>query len=235
MRIARNTVRTALSACVALAVSGCQQEMAKQPTYRPLQSSTYFADGMASRPLVPGTIHRDAPLGTENWAVDVTAAERAASVVGKLAANPLEAESGTAAMPVYVDTFPLSVTEKVLLRGQDRFNIYCALCHDRVGTGNGMIVQRGFTKPPNLHTDWSRGLALRGIKVKLTDAPVGYLYDVVSRGYGAMPDYAGHLKPDDRWAVIAYVRALQFSQSAQMADVRDEMAKKQLLQTRENK
>ena len=98
--------------------------------------------------------------------------------------------------------------------------------------GNGLIVQRGFTRPPNFHTDLSRGLKLRGMAIKLTEVPVGYLFEVISKGYGAMPDYAQQLPADDRWAVIAYLRALQLSQGATLADVRDPQAKQRLLQTR---
>src|SRR5205085_3867216 len=90
----------------------------------------------------------------------------------------------------YVDTFPFPITEKVLERGRERYNIYCAVCHDRAGTGQGMIVLRGFTRPPSFHTDLSRGYRLRGIEVKLREVRVGYYFDVITHGFGAMPDYA---------------------------------------------
>jgi mono/diheme cytochrome c family protein len=154
-------------------------------------------------------------------------------VVGKLAGNPLDAAAATAELSSYVDAFPFPITEKVLTRGQERFNIYCAVCHDRVGTGHGMIVQRGFTEPPNFHTDLSRGFKLRGVDVKLTAAPVGYYFEVITRGFGAMPDYATQVPPDDRWAIIAYIRALQLSQAAPVAAVGNEKAKKGAAQARE--
>ena len=101
-------------------------------------------------------------------------------------------------------------------RGQERFTIFCAVCHDPIGNGNGKIVQRGYTRPPSYVTDYSRGFERRGIKVKLRDVPVGYYFEVVSKGYGAMPDYAAQIPPRDRWAIIAYIRALQLSQHARL-------------------
>jgi mono/diheme cytochrome c family protein len=220
-----------------LALAGCQQEMARQPAYRPLQPSTLFADGLSARPLVPGTVHRDFEVVVWRKPVKIVGWERAASMVGQLPGNPLGATSAaaTADLAIYVDTFPAPLTASQLKRGEDRFNIYCAVCHDRLATGKGMIVQRGFTPPPNLHTDLSRGFQLRGIKVKLTDAPVGYYFDVITRGFGAMPDYASQVPPADRWAIIAYIRALQLSQNATLAEVRDAKARQELLQQQEKK
>ena len=100
------------------------------------------------------------------------------------------------------DTFPMPVTADVLDRGQERFNVFCSPCHGRSGEGNGMIVQRGFRQPPSLHED------------RLRNAPVGYFFDVMSHGFGAMQDYAAQLPVADRWAVAAYLRALQLSQRA---------------------
>ncbi len=106
-----------------------------------------------------------------------------------------------------VTTFPFPVSREVLERGRDRYNIFCAPCHDRVGNGNGMIVRRGFRAPPSFHID------------RLRQAPVGHYFDVITNGFGAMPDYAAQIPAHDRWAVIAYIRALQLSQRATPADV----------------
>lgn len=106
-----------------------------------------------------------------------------------------------------VTTFPFPVSGEVLERGRGRYNIFCAPCHDRVGNGNGMIVRRGFRAPPSFHID------------RLRAAPVGHYFDVISNGFGAMPDYAAQIPAHDRWAVIAYIRALQLSQRATPADV----------------
>lgn len=102
---------------------------------------------------------------------------------------------------------PPALTPALLARGQQRFNIYCAPCHDRAGYGDGMIVQRGFPHPPSYHSE------------RLRDAPNQHFYDVITNGYGAMFSYANRVAPEDRWAIIAYIRALQASQDARLADV----------------
>ena len=168
-----------------LVITGCQPALNRQPKVaKPDTTSAFFADGRSTRPLEPGTV----ALGSLN--------DDTTRFTGK--------EKNE-----FVKTFPLSITEKFVLRGRERFNIYCAMCHDRLGTGNGKVVQRGYIKPPSYQTDDSRGMALRGQNVKLTDVPVGYIFDVITNGYGAMPSHGEMIPPDDRWAIIAYVRALQ--------------------------
>lgn len=106
--------------------------------------------------------------------------------------------------------FPFAITRDDLDRGQERFNIYCSPCHGRIGDGNGQVVRRGFRQPPSYHIQ------------RLKDAPVGHFFDVITNGYGSMPSYASRVAPDDRWRVIAYVRALQLSQGAALTDVPSE-------------
>jgi mono/diheme cytochrome c family protein len=106
-----------------------------------------------------------------------------------------------------VEDFPVPVTRDLLERGRERFNIYCSPCHGRTGEGNGMIVQRGFPPPPSYHID------------RLRQAPVGHFYDVMTQGYGIMYSYAERVKPEDRWAIAAYIRALQKSQDATLAEL----------------
>jgi hypothetical protein len=156
--------------------------MQDQPKYKPLKSSTLFEDGRDSRPLVADTVARghlddDALLYT-----------------GKSATG-------------FATEFPFPVTRDVLARGQERFNIYCAPCHDRTGGGSGMIVQRGYRRPPSFHID------------RLRSAPAGYFFDVITHGFGVMPDYASQVPVTDRWAIVSYVRVLQLSQHATLADV----------------
>jgi mono/diheme cytochrome c family protein len=105
------------------------------------------------------------------------------------------------------DVFPIPISAAVLARGRERFEIYCSPCHGRTGQGDGMVARRGFRHPPTFHQD------------RLRDAPVGHFFDVMTNGFGAMPDYAAQVRPEDRWAIIAYVRALQLSEHATMADV----------------
>lgn len=230
----RSLQRLAPISMVALAfcAAGCRQEMARQPAYRPLRASSFFEDGRSVRPLVPGTVARGTqvasgkkPMVTSDWL-------RVAGLVAVLPAHPLNAASAMADWSPYMDAFPMPLSQEVLARGQERFNIYCAMCHDRLGNGNGMIVQRGFTAPPSFHSDLSRGFKLRGAELKLTEAPVGYFFEVITHGFGAMPDYASQIVPDDRWAIIAYIRALQLSQHATLADVRDENETRRLLSLR---
>ncbi len=162
--------------------AACQQEMADQPRHKPLARSEFFGDERSARPLVPGTVAR-----------------------GRLDADEpfFSGKSGG----VLVEVFPFPVTREVLERGQDRYTIFCAPCHDRVGNGQGMVVQRGFRPPPSFHSD------------RLRVAPVGHFYDVITSGFGAMPAYAAQVPPRDRWAIVAYIRALQLSQNAALADV----------------
>ncbi len=107
----------------------------------------------------------------------------------------------------YGTQFPMPVTKEVLDRGEERYNIYCSPCHSRVGDGRGMIVQRGFKQPPSYHID------------RLRNAPVGHFFDVITNGFGAMSEYKSQVPVADRWAIVAYIRALQFSQNATRADV----------------
>lgn len=169
-------------------MAGCRQEMAVQPNYhRPLEPSTFFPDGRSSRLPPEGTIAR-----------------------GKMPDDPhlhLGRVGGE-----YVTTFPIEVTAEVLERGRQRYGIYCAVCHDQVGTGRGIIVQRGFSKPPNFHTDLSVGYRIRGQEMPLRDAPVGYLFEVITNGLGSMASYAAEVPVLDRWAIVAHIRVLQLSQ-----------------------
>jgi cbb3-type cytochrome c oxidase subunit III len=160
----------------------CQQQMADQPRYKPLAKSDFFGDERSARPLVDGTVARGELRADEQYYTG--------KVNGQLA-----------------DTFPFPVTKDVLLRGQNRYDIFCSPCHDRIGTGQGMIVQRGFRAPPSYHID------------RLRQAPVGHFFDVMTHGFGIMPDYAAQISPKDRWAIVAYIRALQLSQNAKLADV----------------
>jgi mono/diheme cytochrome c family protein len=105
------------------------------------------------------------------------------------------------------DVFPMPVTAAVMARGQERYNVFCSPCHGRTGSGNGMVVQRGFRAPPSYHEE------------RLRNAPVGYYFDVMTNGFGAMQDYASQIPVADRWAIAAYIRALQLSQRATVNEV----------------
>ena len=105
------------------------------------------------------------------------------------------------------DTLPVTATPELVARGRERFNVFCSPCHGRTGRGDGMVVQRGFRAPPTFHSD------------RLRAAPVGYYFDVITNGFGAMQDYAAQVPVADRWAIAAYIRALQLSQHANIEDI----------------
>ncbi len=205
-------------AAVCCLLLGCQQKMAGQPYYRPLQQAAFFPDGRSARPLVDGVIPRDRPLPADPLMTGlknprgVNPAPPAGGEANPLAGQPRDPGE-------YVDAFPFRVTADDLARGQQRFTIYCVPCHDPAGTGHGKIVERGYVQPPSYHTDPSRGFARWGKDVPLRDAPVGYFFEVMTRGYGAMPSYAVQVPPEDRWRIAAYIRALQLSQHAPVGDL----------------
>lgn len=104
-------------------------------------------------------------------------------------------------------TFPFPVTQAVMARGHERFRIYCTPCHGALGDGRGIIVSRGLKQPPSWHID------------RLREIPAGHFFDVMTNGLGAMQDYSAQITPEDRWAIVAYIRALQLSQNAAITDV----------------
>jgi mono/diheme cytochrome c family protein len=156
--------------------------MHNQPKVKPLTKSDFFEDGMASRALPPGTVPR-----------------------GYLRADKAYYSGRTGDQ--LLNEFPMAVTEQVLRRGQERFNIFCSPCHGRLGSGSGMIVQRGYKQPASFHEQ------------RLRDVPAGYFFDVISNGFATMPSYASQIPTEDRWAITAYVKALQFSQNAHLVDL----------------
>jgi len=178
----RQVVAWTLAAASLLLLAGCRADMQNQPYQRPLVESDFYADRRSARPIIAGTVargHLDAD---------------AYFFTGKIGSND-------------GDYMPFPVTAEVLARGQQRFNIYCSPCHSEIGDGNGMIVQRGYKRPPSYHIE------------RLRKAPIGYFFDVMTNGFGAMPDYSQQIQPADRWAIAAYIRALQLSQHATEADV----------------
>ncbi len=126
-------------------------------------------------------------------------------------AYPLAPPPGTVAVDEKLSHPPPPLTLALMRRGQERFNIYCAPCHGFDGSGDGMVVQRGFPHPPSYHTE------------KLREAPIQHFYDVITNGYGVMFPYAARVPPPDRWAIIAYIRALQASTMADLTDVPPEI------------
>jgi cbb3-type cytochrome c oxidase subunit III len=184
-RSPRSVARVVMIACmgaVAMLLFGCRLDMHVQPKYLPYEPTDFFGDGRSERQPVPGTVAR-----------------------GQLRVDELMfsgRENG-----VIADKFPFPITKADLDRGRERYNVYCTPCHDYTGSGQGMIVQRGFPQPPSYHIQ------------RLRDAPVGHFYEVMTNGFGAMYSYAARVEPADRWRIAAYIRVLQLSRNAKIEDV----------------
>jgi mono/diheme cytochrome c family protein len=174
-------------------LAGCEkhlQDMYDQPRYKPLAASTLFADGGASQAPVPGTeVHARGDLSG-------TSSGR----MGTDDARRWDRDT-------HVGGNPYPITPELLRQGQNRFDIYCAPCHSPVGDGDGYIVRRGFPAPPSYHID------------RLREAPDRHFFDVMTQGYGIMYSYADRITPADRWAIVAYIRALQLSQHVPVAEL----------------
>jgi mono/diheme cytochrome c family protein len=191
-----------LALVVVVGTTGCRRDMQDQPKVKPLRGATFFADGLGSRQPIAGTIARgnlrdDNPefyTGKKSGAATATATPVQQQTAGAQN-NP---QQNT--FPDDVVDFPLPVTRDVVDRGHSRYNIFCSACHGMTGNGDGMIVRRGFRRAASFNDD------------RLRQAPVGHFFDAITNGWGAMPSYAPQIPVQDRWAIIAYVRALQASQ-----------------------
>jgi len=177
-----------------LMMSGCEKlarNMYDQPRYNAMRESRLFPDGTSARPPVPGTLAAASGLPAG------TSSGRVGAELEKARARDQAAKEN-----------PYPLTIELLHRGQERFNIYCAPCHSPVGDGDGMVARRGFPHPPSYHIE------------RLRQAPDRHFYDVMTQGYGIMRPYADRVAPEDRWAIVAYIRALQLSQYARIEDLK---------------
>lgn len=178
---------------------GVRFDMQDQPRYKAYKKSDFFKDGRASRDFPEGTVARGQLRDNKGF------------YTGKIdnpnlniqVATTTDASGNTlvSSFPNDIDEFPIPVTKELIDRGQDRYNIYCIVCHGPLGNGDGMVVRRGFPQPPTYHDD------------RLRNAPVGHFFDVMTNGWGKMNSYAYQIQPADRWAIVAYIRALQVSQN----------------------
>lgn len=171
-----------LLVAAACGLMGCRNEMRYDSRLKPYQETPFFADRNSSRPLVDGVVPRGEARTDDFFYTG--------EINGRL-----------------VRGFPAPVTLEQLRKGRERYNIYCSVCHGITGVGDGMIVQRGFPRPPSLHDQ------------RLRDAPEGHFFHVITQGYGAMYSYASRVEPAERWAIIAYIRALQLGRNARIDDV----------------
>jgi len=171
-----------LIALAALGLASCRPDMMNQPKAKPLSESDFFTNGTNARQPPAHTVARD------------DAREDTAFYTGQ-------------ANGIYVTQVPVKLTRELMTRGRERFDAICAECHDRTGSGNGMVVRRGFPQPPSFHVD------------RLRNAPIGHFFDVITNGYGVMYSYATRVEPEERWAIAAYIRALQLSHNANLSEV----------------
>jgi len=178
---------------------GVRFDMQDQPRYKAYKKSDFFADKRGSRDPVEGTVARGQLH--ENKAFYTGKIDNPNPNAPVATATDASGNTVQASFPNDIDEFPLPVTKALIDRGQERFNIYCIVCHGPVGNGDGMIVRRGFPKPPTYHDD------------RLRNAPVGHFFDVITNGWGKMNAYAYQVQPADRWAIAAYIRTLQVSQN----------------------
>lgn len=200
MSKSKRTTQLLILLLLLLTAAGCRRDMQDQPKIKPLRGTTFFRDGLGSRQPIQGTIPRgylrsDTELftGKRTGAQGATATPAPQQTTGA-------AGSQTNTYPDDIDTFPLPVTSEVVQRGRERYDIFCSVCHGMTGNGDGMIVRRGFRRAASFNDD------------RLRQAPVGHFFDAITNGWGAMPSYAAQIPVQDRWAIVAYIRALQVSQ-----------------------
>ena len=189
-------------------LAGCRRDMQDQPKTIAYRQSSFYKDGTGSRPLVEGTVPRGYLREDRSF---FFGKKLSASDLNKEQQYQRSQQTGNSAnaFPDDVDTIPMQLTMDDMKRGQDRFNIYCSVCHGMTGYGDGIVARRGFNKPSPASYHQER----------LQNAPVGHFFDVMSNGWGAMPSYASQVSVEDRWRIAAYVRALQLSQMKASQDV----------------
>jgi len=182
-----NTTRSIALAGLLFAVFvGCRkQDMADQARQDTMDESKFFANGQSARPLIPGTVPQVRQRPGEPKREPQAISEALFAVTSAPPGQPLATK------------LPFEVDQAHIAAGKRQFDIYCAICHGALGDGTGMIVQRGFPRPPSFYT------------TRLRNQPVGYYYNVISNGYGAMYSYGDRVKEPDRWNIAAYIRALQ--------------------------
>ena len=183
-------------------LTGCRRDMQDQPKAIAYRENSFYKDGTSSRPLVEGTVARGYLREDRAFYFGKKASAQPSPASPQTPPTQASANSQAGLYPDDVDTIPMQIAKADLDRGQERYNIYCSVCHGATGYGDGMIARRGFNKPSpaNYHQD------------RLRQAPVGHFFDVMTNGWGAMPSYAQQVSVEDRWRIVAYIRALQLSQ-----------------------
>lgn len=178
---------------------GCRYDMQDQPRYKAYKKSDFFTDGRASRDLPEGTVARNNLR--ENKVFYTGKKENADPNVQVQTTTSPSGNTLVTSFPNDIEKSPVPLTKELLERGETKYNVYCTVCHGPVGNGDGMIVRRGYPQPPTYNDD------------RLRNAPDGHFFDVITNGWGRMNSYAHQVSPADRWAIVAYIRALQLSQN----------------------
>jgi mono/diheme cytochrome c family protein len=191
-----------LGACCLLVFSGCRRDMQNQPKMKPYRTTTFFGDGLSARPPVEGTIPRGfLRSDIEFFTGKKKGSQGSSAPTGQTPAGPKPTAAGmTNPYPDDIDYFPIPINDDVVARGRQRYEIFCSVCHGLTGRGDGMVVRRGYRRAASFHDD------------RLRQAPAGHFFDAITNGWGVMPSYAPQITVQDRWAIIAYIRALQLSQ-----------------------
>jgi hypothetical protein len=190
---------------------GCRQEMYDQPRFEPLEASDFYRDGLSARPLETGTVAR---LDPGNEPRDSTYDSSRLGGLGELFDTGKIGGKDA-------DRFPFPFTRADLVRGQERYRIFCTPCHGELGDGHGVIVQRGFPAPPPFYGRFAKtGKTPVSVYDDLRKAPVGHFFGVITNGHGAMYSYASRIPPDDRWRIAAYIRVLQLGRHATVEDLK---------------
>jgi mono/diheme cytochrome c family protein len=199
--------------CCLLFTSACRRDMQDQPKMKPYRTSTFYRDGLSTRPPIEGTVARGfLRTDTEFFTGKKLGKANSSAMPAQAPAGPQPSSAttagapalqGAAAFPDDLEVFPMPVTKETVTRGKERYEIFCTVCHGLTGNGDGMIVRRGFRRAASFNDD------------RMRQAPVGHYFDAITNGWGAMPSYAPQIPAPDRWAIIAYIRALQLSQQNQ--------------------
>jgi mono/diheme cytochrome c family protein len=222
VRRQKGAVRRRVSFCLLTSVfcllfAGCRIDMQDQPRYEYYEpgDKKFFPDGASSRATVEGTVPRQTGQyrDREDYfytgktagaaALTNTSAEVRANISGGAPGAPATTATGEP------DLFPINIDRAALERGRERFQIYCSACHGLTGEGDGLIVRRGFQKPPSFYDD----------RLQENRTPAAHFFDVITNGWGAMPDYAAQISAEDRWKIIAYLRALQLSRKLKLEEL----------------
>lgn len=185
-------------ASIVLFSIGCRYDMQDQPRYKVYKKSEFFPDKRASREAPEGTVARG--YLRDNKAL-YTGKKEGVVAVAPTTATDASGNTVVTSFPDAIEEFPVPVTKELLDRGEGKYKVFCSVCHGPLGNGDGMIVRRGFSKPPTYHDD------------RLRNAPVGHFFDVATNGWGKMNGYSAQVSVADRWAIVAYIRALQISQN----------------------